>query len=562
MKLTKLFAALAMVAVATTACQNEPEEAIKPEQGAKEISVTPALYSFNRATDTAFEEGDQIGLHIITNATYLNNAKYTFTNGKLTSESVNVWYDDEELTADVLAYYPYNAQGAYVEEGYNFAVQTDQSEEGAYAASDLLIAATTSKPTAEAVVLPFKHAGSKIVVKINNESDDVIKDVYISDVYTAATFNLKSGEATVSGEKAIVKGAVAGENTWTMIVVPQEQVSPKLIVTTTTEGQYTFNIVAATDLVAGKVATANLTISKELVSTEFTPEIGDWEKNDDLEFNPSDENKPVDPEGGEGEDPEGGEGGEGNDPIVPEVPVFVPEATDLGVVGTFEASANWTNDVVLYTTPTEGLLVAKKVVFAAYDSFKIRTVGSWDDLNYGRGDINYIQANKYVTAISGSANNITIEAAGTYDIYFNKETLVVYVMSAGVDITEATEQTENGKEPVVEEPEVTENVLYLAPNSNWKLDGARFAAYFFVDEKTNTWVSMTDSDADGIYEANIPVGSYTSVIFCRMNPNTTANNWDNKWDQTNDLTIPTDGTNLYTVAEGVWSNGDGAWSTK
>ena len=82
MKLTKLFAALAMVAVATTACQNEPE-AINPEQGAKVIAVTPAFYSFNRATDTAFEEGDQIGLHIITNATYLNNAKYTFTNGNI-----------------------------------------------------------------------------------------------------------------------------------------------------------------------------------------------------------------------------------------------------------------------------------------------------------------------------------------------------------------------------------------------------------------------------------------------------------------------------------------------
>ncbi|MBQ2796430.1 MAG: fimbrillin family protein [Tidjanibacter sp.] len=546
MKLTKVFAALAMVAVATTACQNEPEAIVTPEQGAKVISVTPAFYSFNRATATAFEEGDQIGLHIITtDGAYLNNALYTFTGGALASVTPNYWYQDEEQVSDVLAYYPYNAQGAYSAEGYAFAVQADQSKEGAYAASDLLIAATTSKPTAEAVELPFKHAGSKIVVKINNESDDVIKDVYISDVYTAATFNLKSGEATVSGEKAIVKGAVAG-NDWTMIVVPQQAVSPKLIVTTTTEGQYTFNIVAATDLVAGKVATATLNISKELVSTEFTPEISDWESNGDIEFNPSEGNTP-----GEGE-----EGGD--DPIVPEIP-FVSEASDLGVVGSFAASG-WANDAVLYTTPTEGLLVAEGVELIANDAFKIRTVGVWDKKNYGRGDINYIKANKYITAVDGSSNNITVEAAGTYDIYFNVNTLVVYLMTAGTDIAEATEQTESGEEPVTEEPEVTENVLYLSPNTNWKADGARFAAYFFGDGEA--WVSMTDSDADGIYEANIPVGGYTSVIFCRMNPNTTANNWDNKWNQTADLTVPTDGTNLYTVAEGAWDKGEGAWSVK
>ena len=546
MKLTKVFAALAMVAVATTACQNEPEAIVTPEQGAKVISVTPAFYSFNRATATAFEEGDQIGLHIITtNGAYLNNALYTFTGGALASVTPNYWYQDEEQVSDVLAYYPYNAQGAYSAEGYAFAVQADQSKEGAYAASDLLIAATTSKPTAEAVELPFKHAGSKIVVKINNESDDVIKDVYISDVYTAATFNLKSGEATVSGEKAIVKGAVAG-NDWTMIVVPQQAVSPKLIVTTTTEGQYTFNIVAATDLVAGKVATATLNISKELVSTEFTPEISDWESNGDIEFNPSEGNTP-----GEGE-----EGGD--DPIVPEIP-FVSEASELGVVGSFAASG-WANDAVLYTTPTEGLLVAEGVELIANDAFKIRTVGVWDKKNYGRGDINYIKANKYITAVDGSSNNITVEAAGTYDIYFNVNTLVVYLMSAGTDIAEATEQTESGEEPVTEEPEVTENVLYLSPNTNWKADGARFAAYFFGDG--DAWVSMTDSDADGIYEVNIPVGGYTSVIFCRMNPNTTANNWDNKWNQTADLTVPTDGTNLYTVAEGAWDKGEGAWSVK
>ena len=103
----------------------------------------------------------------------------------------------------------------------------------------------------------------------------------------------------------------------------------------------------------------------------------------------------------------------------------------------------------------------------------------------------------------------------------------------------------------------TPATLYLKPNSNWVSDGARFAAYFFGNGET--WVSMTDSDGDGIYECAVPSG-YTSVIFCRMNGGSSANNWNNKWNQTADLGIPTDGNNCYTIAVGAWDNGGGSWS--
>ena len=101
--------------------------------------------------------------------------------------------------------------------------------------------------------------------------------------------------------------------------------------------------------------------------------------------------------------------------------------------------------------------------------------------------------------------------------------------------------------------------LYLVPNSNWKQSNARFAIYYWNASGTNSWVSMTDSDGDGIYEAVVPAG-YENIIFCRMNPNTSANNWNNKWNQTADLKVPTDGTNCYTVKAGTWDNGGGAWS--
>lgn len=116
----------------------------------------------------------------------------------------------------------------------------------------------------------------------------------------------------------------------------------------------------------------------------------------------------------------------------------------------------------------------------------------------------------------------------------------------------------------VEHPAVTtgeEGDWYLVPNTNWKKDNARFAIYFF-GTSGNTWVSMKDENGDGIYVGNNPAsGTYQNMIFCRMNPSTTENNWDNKWNQTNDLAISAAGeNNCYTVKSGTWDNGGGTWS--
>ena len=100
--------------------------------------------------------------------------------------------------------------------------------------------------------------------------------------------------------------------------------------------------------------------------------------------------------------------------------------------------------------------------------------------------------------------------------------------------------------------------VYLKPNSNWTQSNARFAAYFFGNGEK--WVSMTANECDpSIYECDIPTG-YPNVILCRMNPSATANNWNNKWNQTLDLTVPKDDNCLYTVKDGTWDKGGGTWT--
>ncbi len=105
------------------------------------------------------------------------------------------------------------------------------------------------------------------------------------------------------------------------------------------------------------------------------------------------------------------------------------------------------------------------------------------------------------------------------------------------------------------------DVLYLKTNGTnyWNKDNARFAAYFFGNGEK--WVSMTAvSGETNLYKVDVPSG-FPKVIFCRMNPSASVNNWNNKYNQTGDLTIPTNGNNLFTLPSNSWDGATETWST-
>ena len=122
----------------------------------------------------------------------------------------------------------------------------------------------------------------------------------------------------------------------------------------------------------------------------------------------------------------------------------------------------------------------------------------------------------------------------------------------------------NETENLTMQPDVMYTIarLYLKPNNNWKQGEARFAAYFWNSSNADNEKEWVDMYQEGdYYYCDVPQHYYNKVIFCRMDPSKAANDWANKWDQTNDLDIPTSGTGLYTIADNAWSNGDGQWST-
>ena len=75
----------------------------------------------------------------------------------------------------------------------------------------------------------------------------------------------------------------------------------------------------------------------------------------------------------------------------------------------------------------------------------------------------------------------------------------------------------------------------------------RFAAYFFEQGKDGNWVSMFKGNDNNVYYCDIPNGTYTHLILCRMDPGNSTNAWNNNsvWHQTGDIPLGVD--NYYTI---------------
>lgn len=304
MNIKHFLMALAAGTILFAGCKKAPVgEPATPSSKDRTIKFTTSLYQFTKATDTAFEENDAIGVNIFTPECYLYNAKYTFSNGALAAATPNEWYEDEDLEATITAVYPFNhALNSYLG-AETFTVNADQSTKDGYAMSDLLFAVTKSKPTEDAVKLPFKHALSKIVVTLDNQLGEEIAQLWFTDVLGTVSYDPKDPfSMTTSGSAGTIKAYKSGQDTWQLIIVPQTA-APKLALTTASGKQFTFILDGEETFTSGKLSTATITVSKESIYTSFTPEIEDWTSDNELNFSQTEEEEPVVP-----------------DPVVPETP--------------------------------------------------------------------------------------------------------------------------------------------------------------------------------------------------------------------------------------------------
>ena len=200
--------------------------------------------------------------------------------------------------------------------------------------------------------------------------------------------------------------------------------------------------------------------------------------------------------------------------------------------------------------------------FKEDDVFAIYPAGS---ANYGKDfenmSVSGVTIPSNQTAVVGSYDPnaaVAIAYSTDDDLKFkNAHSLLKFTMgSDGIkNVTVWGEMTEieGGDLPSF----VQEGNVYLTVHQDWLSDGARFAAYMW-NNGGDHWESMTAVDGQtNMYTCEVPSG-YENIIFCRMNGSTSTNTWDNKWNQTIDLSLA-DG-NHFTI-ESPWSEVSGNLAT-
>ncbi len=182
-----------------------------------------------KATDDAWEEGDQIGIFMKDaaaewSAAGTQNVAYTTdAAGALSPAGTVIYYPSEDATVDFMAYYPYTAGLSGTTYNVNVATQTSQS------AIDLLYA-DNAKGVQKAdgnVVLNFSHKLAKVVFNIVpdgvtiTESDLGSLTVALQNVNTTAAFDLATGTLGSAAGQANVNMLVdATAKTAEAIILP------------------------------------------------------------------------------------------------------------------------------------------------------------------------------------------------------------------------------------------------------------------------------------------------------------------------------------------------------
>lgn len=169
-------------------------------------------------------------------------------------------------------------------------------------------------------------------------------------------------------------------------------------------------------------------------------------------------------------------------------------------------------------------------------------------------------ANKFAKETSGDSYETTIGGVSMTDYLTESEKGIVYTYDGANGTTDIIFGSGFGYlyNIVITYPaaSTTTKNIELVPGV-WNADGARYAAYAFVDGAMNAWYDFTETD--GKYTATIS-DTYSKLILVRMKGETTENNWDNKWNQTDDIdfTAIKDGS-TFTIKG--WGEGEGANST-
>lgn len=290
----KRYIGLAALALLVMGC--EKEDSYQVEEGAMRIEVLHP--SSTRATETAFEGGDMIGIYateysgdvaspLQISGNWANNVATTY-NGTAWTPAKKIFWSENKM--DVYGYYPYMTPTSIDE--HLWSVQLDQSTPettdalSGYEASDFLWAKATGVAQANGdVQLQFKHRCSKLVIKLVKGSDysgvlPTESELYIHSTVPTATLDFVNGAVMkyIYGDMATIKARRVDDATFEAIIVPQRMETRRPFLEYIANGvSYLYESTFV--FKAGKLHTLELTINSnpDQIEIEVGGEVTDWE---------------------------------------------------------------------------------------------------------------------------------------------------------------------------------------------------------------------------------------------------------------------------------------------
>ena len=406
--------ALAILSLAAVSCRKGE---MVPQRSGDAVKFSVAMNSFDvKATDNAFEAGDEVGIFAGTpiNAT---NVKGSISGTTLTPATEIKWVEDQTASTKFAAYLPYNS--AVTSPSFIHVVNTDQTAYAAYQASDLLAASVTAAPRTT-VAFALKHQLSKlIVIPTCEDPAETVTEVVVKELVIESSVDLLAGTVAPGTAKSGIKAGAAvsgnGGQGFVAILVPQT-VQLGLTVTTSANRVIEYSLAEAKALASGKAYKAEISVKKASVEpgpatpAEFTVSIVDWESAEDLSFYDTD------------------------------APLPNPNEGKWSVIG---LGGDWDTDIWMEET-SEGVWEAD--ITYAEGGFKLRQDGKWSTETETHAEAGMPAAAEGTVPVDGSeyglwgSNNkgITLAAAGEYHLKFITDGYKFYVTPKGEPAPGAT----------------------------------------------------------------------------------------------------------------------------
>lgn len=193
----------------------------------------------SRATDTAWEAGDEIGVYMQNAASASGyqkiNVKYANSDGNpntFTSETP-IEYSGNESTVNFMAVYPFSA--SVTSGNYTFTLGNEGLSK-----NDIMYASTTSvEAGTQNVTLEFKHKLTKIVLQLKDESGNSVTgaSITIDKQRVNGTLDVATGNVSATDDYTSTLQFAESDGTYEAIVIPDEGYAGRSVLITTSDNK-------------------------------------------------------------------------------------------------------------------------------------------------------------------------------------------------------------------------------------------------------------------------------------------------------------------------------------